>query len=124
METGDRKVGAATCRVRRTNGVPQDMREGIRELACLEVPTDEQGKGYATSLVHKVCREADAAGIVLVVWPQPYGDNIALSKAELIDWYARAFGFSVIQPEPVLMARLPGSTPRMLALNPVIEALQ
>lgn len=99
------------------------MREGIRELASLEVPAAEQGKGYATSLLHKVCREADAAGIVLVLWPQPFGDHIALSRTQLIDWYARSFGFSVIQPDPVLMARLPGATPRMLRLNPTVEAL-
>lgn len=123
METGPRKVGAATCRVRRTNAVPLEMREGIREVAALEVPAAEQGKGYATSLMHKVCREADAAGIVLVLWPQPWGDNIAMGRMQLIDWYARTFGFQTIQPDPVLMARLPHATPRMLRLNPTIEAL-
>jgi N-acetylglutamate synthase-like GNAT family acetyltransferase len=123
METKDHKVGAATCRVRRTNAVPATMREGIREVACLQVPASEQGKGYATSLMHSVCREADAAGIVLVLWPQPFGDHIAMGKTQLIDWYARTFGFQVIQPDPVLMARMPGSTPRLLRLNPTIEAL-
>ena len=122
METGQRTLGPASCRVRQTNAVPPEMRAGIRELCCLEVPAGEQGKGYATSLVHKVCREADAAGIVLVLWPQPWGDNIALSRQQLIDWYAGAFGFQVIQAEPVLMARMVGATPRLLALKPAAAA--
>lgn len=123
MKTRDHKVGAASCRVRRTNAVPATMREGIREVANLEVPASEQGKGCATTLMHSVCREADKDGIVLVLWPQPFGDNIAMSRGQLIDWYARTFGFQVIQPEPVLMARMPGATPRLLRLNPTIEAL-
>lgn len=123
METRDHKVGAATCRVRRTNAVPVHMREGIREVAALEVPAREQGKGYATTLMHKVCREADAAGVVLLLWPQPFGDHIAMSRDQLADWYARSFGFQVIQDEPVLMARMPGSTPRLLGLNPTMKAI-
>jgi hypothetical protein len=72
-----------------------------------------------------VCREADAAGLVLVLSPQPFGDNINLSKEQLTDWYERSFGFAIIQHEPmVLMARMPGATPRLLTLNPVTEALQ
>lgn len=124
METRDHKVGAATCRVRRTNAVPAQMRDGIREVAALEVPVGEQGKGYATTLMHKVCREADAAGIVLVLWPQPFCDHISMTRDELVDWYGRAFGFQLIQEEPVqLMARMPGATPRLLALNPTMKAI-
>ena len=63
------------------------------------------------------------AGVVLVVWPQPFGDDISMSRDQLIDWYGRSFGFQVIQPDPVLMARMPGSTPRMLKLNPTVEAI-
>lgn len=123
METKDHRVGAATCRVRQTNALPERMRARTRELCCLEVPAAEQGKGYATTLLHKVCRDADAAGIVLVLWPHPFGDNIAMSRDQLEAWYGRAFGFQRIQHDPVLMARMPGATPRMLTLNPVVEAL-
>lgn len=122
METRDHRVGPASCRVRQTNAVPQHMRAGVRELCCLEVPAGEQRKGYATTLVHKVCREADAAGIVLILWPQPWGDNIAMSRAQLAEWYAREFGFQAIQPEPLLMARMVGSTPRLLSVQPVAVA--
>jgi hypothetical protein len=101
------------------------MRAKTREIVDVETPFTEQGKGYATTLLHKVCREADAAGLVLVISPQPYGNNINLSKDQLTEWYERSFGFHVIQTQPmVLMARAANGTPRMLALNPVTEALQ
>lgn len=123
METKDHRVGPASCRVRQTNALPERMRARTRELCCLEVAAGEQRKGYATTLVHKVCREADKANVVLVLWPQPFGENIAMSRSELEAWYERAFGFQRIQADPVLMARMPGATPRMLTLNPVVEAI-
>lgn len=123
METGQRRVGPATLRIRQTNALPERMRARTREVVSLEVPAAEQHKGYATTLMHKVCREADAVGIVLVLWPQPFGENISLSRGQLADWYAREFGFAAIQAEPILMARMPGATPRLLRLNPVVEAV-
>lgn len=124
MKTGERKVGAASCRVRQSNAIPQNMRANVREVVDLEVPVPEQGKGYATTLMHSVCREADKAGIVLMLTPYPYGDHINLSQQQLIDWYTKSFGFQAIQAEPsVLLARMPGSTPRMLTLKPVTQAL-
>lgn len=124
MPTGERKVGAARCRVRQCTALPERMRAKTREVVDVETSFAEQGKGYATTLLHNVCREADAAGFVLVLSPQPYGDNINLSKQQLQDWYERGFGFAVIQHEPMtLMARMPGATPRMLTLNPVTEAI-
>ena len=123
MKTCDHRVGAATCRVRRCNAMLTSMHATVREVASLHVPHSEQGKGYATTLMHKICRDADAAAIVLVLWPQPYGDDIALSREQLQAWYERAFGFAVVQAEPLLMARLPGETSRRQALNLVIEAM-
>lgn len=123
MDTKTYAVGNASCRVRRTNAVPAALREQVRELASLEVPAGEQRKGYATTLVHEVCRDADAAGVVLVLWPKPWGEHAAMSAEQLADWYARAFGFQVIQPEPLLMARPVGATPRLLALRPVARAV-
>lgn len=125
MPTGERRVGHATLRVRQCEALPLHMRPKTREIVNLETKFEEQGKGYATTLMHKVCREADAAGLVLVLSPQPWGDNMNLSQAQLIEWYQRSFGFQPIQTEPmVLMARMPGATPRILTLNPVTEALQ
>jgi len=124
VPTGERKVGPARCRVRQCTALPERMRPKTREVVDVEVPFGEQGKGYATTLLHKVCREADAAALVLVLSPQPFGDNINLGKEQLEQWYERSFGFSVIQRSPmVLMARLPHATPRMFKLQPVTEAL-
>lgn len=125
MPSGERRVGPAHLRVRQCTALPERMRARTREVVDVETPFAEQGKGYATTLMHKVCREADAAGLVLVLSPQPWGDNINLSKEQLIGWYERGFGFAVIQHEPMtLMARMPGATPRMLQLNLITEALQ
>ena len=98
------------------------MQASTREIANLEVPAGQQRQGYATTLMHKVCREADAAGIVLLLWPAPYGDAW-MSMEQLAAWYAGEFGFSGIQADPMLMARLPDGTPRKLRLLPVVEAV-
>jgi hypothetical protein len=108
MPTGERKVGPARLRVRQCTALPERMRAKTREIVDVETPFAEQGKGYATTLLHKV-----------------YGDNINLSKDQLTEWYERSFGFHVIQHQPmVLMARMANGTPRMLTLNPVTEAIQ
>lgn len=124
MKTGDRSVGPAKLRVRQCPALPPALQKATRELVNVETPFAEQGKGYMTTLIHKVCREADAANLVLVLTPQPYGDNINLSKQQLEEWYARSFGFHVIQREPMtLMARMVNGTPQALQLTPVTEAL-
>lgn len=124
MKTGDRSVGPAKLRVRQCPALPPALQKTTRELVNVETPFAEQGKGYMTTLIHKVCREADAANLVLVLSPQPWGDNINLSKQQLEDWYARSFGFHVIQREPMtLMARMVNGTPQAMQLTPVTEAL-
>lgn len=124
MKTGERSVGHATLRVRQCPALPPALQKTTRELVNVETPFAEQGKGYMTTLIHKVCREADAANLVLVLTPQPYGDNLNLSKQQLEDWYSRSFGFHVIQREPMtLMARMANGTPQALQLTPVTEAL-
>lgn len=124
MKTGDRSVGPARLRVRQCPALPPALQATTRELTNVETPFAEQGKGYMTTLIHKVCREADAAGLVLVLTPQPHGDNICLSKTQLEEWYARSFGFHVIQREPmILMTRMVNGTPQALQLTPITEAL-
>jgi hypothetical protein len=124
MKTGPRSVGAASLRIRQCPALPAAMQKTTREIVNLETTFAEQGKGYATTLMHKVCREADAAGLVLVLSPQPWGDNMNLSKQQLEDWYARSFGFCVIQTVPMtLMARMINGTPQALQLTPVTEAI-
>lgn len=124
MKTGPRSVGAASLRIRQCPALPPALQKTTRELVNLETTFAEQGKGYATTLIHKVCREADAANLVLVLTPQPYGDNINLSKQQLEEWYERSFGFHTIQTEPMtLMARMVNGTPKMMELTPITEAL-
>lgn len=124
MKTGDRSVGPARLRVRQCPALPPALQATTRELVNVETPFAEQGKGYMTTLIHKVCREADAAGLVLVLTPQIFGDNIRLSNEQLEEWYARSFGFHVIQRQPMtLMARMVNGTPQALQLNPISEAL-
>lgn len=124
MKTGPRSVGAASLRIRQCPALPPALQKTTREVVNVETPSAEQGKGYMTTLIHKVCREADAAGLVLVLTPQPYGDNINLSKQQLEEWYERSFGFHVIQREPMtLMARMVNGTPKMMELTPITEAL-
>lgn len=124
MKTGDRSVGPAKLRVRHCPALPPALQKTTRELVNVETPFDEQGKGYATTLIHKVCREADKAGLVLVLTPHPYGDNINLSKQQLEDWYARSFGFYVIQTVPMtLMARMINGTPKAMELTHLAASL-
>lgn len=120
MDTGTRKVGPATLRIRQTVAVPESMRARVREVCMVEVPAPFQNRGLATTLLHKVCREADADDTVLVLWPQPFGDHIAMSREQLIAWYANEFGFAQIQPEPPLMARQPGV--KKMQLKPTAKA--
>jgi hypothetical protein len=124
METKTHTLGPASCRVRQTAAVPVSLRESTRELAALTVLACQRNKGFATSLVHKVCREADRAGIVLMLWPKPWGDSAGLSQSQLIDWYGREFGFVQIQPEPPLMARQPGAKGRRFAETAVAIAAE
>lgn len=122
MPTGPRKVGAAHLRIT-TPSVGAGL-ENLREITELEVPEAEQGRGYATSLMHATCREADKAGCVLMLTPQPFGDNIALSREQLVRWYTERFGFAEVQADPVVvLARLPYATPRQLQLKPLQAAL-
>jgi N-acetylglutamate synthase-like GNAT family acetyltransferase len=90
------------------------MQARTREVKALVVDEAERGKGYGTTLMHKLAREADADNLVLV---------LMIDDEALAGWYEQ-FGFALIQKEPaLLMARPPGSTPRLLELNPVARVM-
>ena len=122
MNTGARTHGAASLQVRVSMALPKHLRERTREITKVHTPASEQNKGLASALMRQVCEEADKAGITLVLWPRPYGDDIAMSSGMLQLWYAE-FGFRVIQPEPVLMARAPGLYTRLAPVAAACEAL-
>lgn len=119
MQNGARRFGAATVAIGDCKALPTAMRPLTREVRALQTPAESQGKGDATALMHRVCGEADADGLTLVLWPQPFGDA-GLGKTQLSAWYARRFGFITL-PGCELMARAPGSTPRYVA--PVAAAV-
>lgn len=120
MKTGTRSVGAAKLRIRQCPALPPRLRKTTREVVSVETPRAEQGKGLATALMRKVCREADNAGLVLVLNPHPWGDNQNMNAQQLEDWYTRGFGFRVVQTTPMtLMARAVGSTPKAMKLTTI-----
>lgn len=110
MNVGDREHAGATLNVTLCLGIPARMRKETREISKVYVPIADRKQGIGTALMHKVCDEADAAGITLLLTC----DN------ELRRWYSR-FGFMVLQDSIGLLVRMPGSTPHML--KPLDRAL-
>jgi predicted N-acetyltransferase YhbS len=99
MMTGLRTHGEARCRLRVPEGLPEHMRDGVRELTALEVPAELRGRGMGAALVGKVAREADRKRKVLF---------LQASEPALVPFYER-FGFGVIQAEPILMSLAPAN---------------
>jgi GNAT superfamily N-acetyltransferase len=112
MPFGFRRVGAASCRIGNPECLPVHMHGKVREVMGVLVPDDKRHQGYGTTLMHKVCREADDHGLTLFLKVQPF-DSEPMDVEKLTDWYGKTFGFAVIQAEPRLMARMPWSTPSM-----------
>lgn len=113
MQNGVRTLGNASLTIDDCRALPRRMRPMTREVSSLRTPAASQQQGAATALMHQVCDEADEACITLVLWPKPFG-AIALSQAQLIEWYARRFGFVRLPGDVPMLARMPGSTPRYL----------
>lgn len=125
MNPGLRTLGNATLTIGVCKALPPEMRPQTRELSGLSVPIESRRTGHATALMHDVCCEADEANITLVLFVQPF-DDPDLGRTQLAEWYSRRFGFMPIQADPLLMARMPGSTPRYLTsvAKAVAEAVQ
>lgn len=119
MNSGPRLLGEARLTIGECKALPAHMRVSTRELSALEVPAESRKSGQASALMHEVCQEADDTGITLVIFVQPFG-QFDLSRTQLAEWYAKRFGFVPIQSDPLLMARIPGSTPRHL--TPLADA--
>lgn len=114
MSPGFRAHKAASLRVAIAECLPEDMREGTREIISLA--SINPRKGHATTLLWTVCHEADEARIVLILQPRSFGDG-EMDDERLERFYGK-FGFQVIQREPVvLMARLPDMRQRLVTLQ-------
>ena len=77
-------------------------------LVCrINVPSGYRGQGYGTELLRRVCEEADAEEVVLVLEVNAYGD---LNDDQLREWYSR-YGFEEVEdPEDTFyeyMRRMP-----------------
>lgn len=99
--TGKRSSGPSSLMLSKTDAVPAELRDGIRELTDLYTPEEERKKGHAGMLMRKVCTEADKNGLVLLL---RVDSNIAMINESLIEFYANN-GFQVIQQTPIIMAR-------------------
>jgi hypothetical protein len=109
MNIGQRQYKQASCRIEIPECVPEDMRQGMREV--VSVASENGRNGEATALMFGVCAEADVDGVVLILMPQPFSHSLtpepAMSAEQLEKFYSK-FGFVVVQQEPaVLMARQP-----------------
>lgn len=116
---GERVLGPASLLLRKCDALPERMQSRTREIVNLLVDVDARGSGHGSALMEQVTREADEAGKTLIIIPGPF-DQSPLSAEDLAQWYVRRFGFQPIQANPVILARMPGSTPRML--KPVANA--
>lgn len=127
MPTGERQLGPAVCRIRRCAALPAKMHDGTREIHKLVVPESVRRQGYGTTLMHRVCREADKAAITLVLFVGAFGREEDMDDVKLLEWYTSQFGFVVLQgktdDQQMMLARMPGSTPRVLSMNPVARAI-
>lgn len=90
---GARTHESASCRLNFTLGVPDEMREGIRELSHLAAT--QPGNGHGTQLMQDVCEEADRRHLVLVLIAQ---------EERLARWYER-FGFFTLPDSHGMMGR-------------------
>lgn len=98
---GIRRSGAASLELKRTEAVPESMRDGIRELSNLFTTEDKRRKGDATMLMYQVCYEADKKGFVLLLEAKA---KDGMPQDKLVKFY-EGFGFITLQNKPLLMAR-------------------
>lgn len=75
-----------------------------RMVSHVETDPRHRGKGHATHMMRKVCQQADAVGLSLVLEPKPYDDE-PMDRNALESFYTR-LGFMRIQDDPVLMVRI------------------
>jgi hypothetical protein len=103
MNPGKRTHKSASLRVAIAESLPVEFWERTREIVAVQ--STDQGRGEATALLWRTCREADEAELALIVKPEPFADG--LSMVQLLKFYAK-FRFVPIQQQPcVLLARRP-----------------
>lgn len=117
MKIGIRHYENASCKVSICTAIPNQLRTKTREITSVDVPENLRKQGMATELLRNICDEADANEITLLLFVKPFGEGEKMTADQLADWYQNKFGFMVIQPKPMMMARMPHSTPRPFKPN-------
>ena len=105
MKTGIVTAGPASARVAYSQMVPVSQRGQVRELAAIRVPAESRRQGHASALLRKVCGNADAGQITLILKVEPF-DGKPVDTGRLAEFYER-FSFVAIQAAPLVMARMP-----------------
>lgn len=123
MKIGIRALKNASLQVSMPTALPKKMHQGTREISHVDVPENLRRQGMATRLLQMVCKEADEANMVLFLQVGPFGEGPRMDKEELRIWYETSFGFTPIQVEPLLMARMPFVVPSRFKANPLAVAL-
>lgn len=104
MPVGERKYGPSSVFVGMNTEVAPRNRDKLRELIKLETEEGKRGQGYGTTLLRRVCKEADQAHKTLLVHVDPQDGR---TVEQLSMWYEQ-FGFVPLQHEPAeIMVRIP-----------------
>ena len=92
----------ASLYIRSPEGFPPEIQARAREIVQLYTEPDRRGQGYARKLMEEVIKEADAAGMGLLLHCKAE-DGQTVSE-RLQSFYA-GLGFMVFQRDPLLMCR-------------------
>jgi hypothetical protein len=112
MNEGLRTHRSASCRIAIATGLPEEMREAVREIVSMEASNPR--KGHANGLLAEVCTEADQWWMTLIVQVRPFGAS-HMDEQRLERFYAK-FDFEPIQRDPLIMARSP-HMPMVVTIN-------
>jgi predicted N-acetyltransferase YhbS len=102
--TGKREYRSGSLTLRYCQALPSNDRGHVRELSGLFVPEEHRSSGVASTLMRRVCAEADFHDKTLM---------LLLDDAALTPFYLR-FGFDLIQTDPVRIMR---RTPKVVNEN-------
>lgn len=82
--------------------------DSIGGMVCwirrINVPAPHRGKGYGSELLDRICTDADAEGMILMLYVVSTG---RLDDCDLISWYERR-GF-IVQEDGFTLYRLPNT---------------
>lgn len=105
MRIGPRTYGAASCKINFCEVLP-NRRHDLRELTHVWCDPAKREQGQASEMMQKLCDEADAKLMVLLLSAKPYGDDKGPDVEGLKKFYSK-FGFRSLPGEENAMARPP-----------------